>query len=261
MFYTLILTFVWRRKKNTKTKKNEKKTNHIHIAHTQLHTDKNTPQYILLYLHEKLINEESGEMIVCDSTLYLLHFISWVSNLLSDLAIIVSIRKQCLILELRTLMEGECLFCLQEYRYCFSSSKIWFPNISSSHSIIPNSISLPFTYSFLGRHEKLSVGIVWSYPLTTYSLTIHAPWCCFMSGLHSISDVLSVSVSHLSYNFPWGVLYGSRVVSVRSLLSPSNVNFVSVINTENKEKATSVVTVTAWRQLTRLCNKSSLIGE
>ena len=161
MFYTLILTFVWRRKKNTKTEKNEKKTNHIHIAHTQLHTDKNTPQYILLYLHEKLINEESGEMIVCDSTLYLLHFISWVSNLSSDLAIIVSITKQCLILEVRTLMEGECLFCLQEYGYCYSSSKIWFPNISSSHSIIPNSISLPVTYSFLGRHEKLSAGIVW----------------------------------------------------------------------------------------------------
>ena len=56
-------------------------------------------------------------MIVCDSTLYLLHFISWVSNLSSDLAIIVSITKQCLILEVRTLMEGECLFCLQEYGY------------------------------------------------------------------------------------------------------------------------------------------------
>ena len=63
-------------------------------------------------------------MIVCDSTLYLLHFISWVSNLSSDLAIIVSITKQCLILEVRTLMEGECLFCLQQYGYCYSSSKI-----------------------------------------------------------------------------------------------------------------------------------------
>ena len=39
-------------------------------------------------------------------------------------------------------MEGEYLFCLQEYRYCFTSNKIWFTNISSSHPIIPNRISL-----------------------------------------------------------------------------------------------------------------------
>ena len=58
------------------------------------------------------------------------------------LTIIVSIKKTVLILELRTLMEGEYLFCLQEYRYCFTSNKIWFTNISSSHPIIPNRISL-----------------------------------------------------------------------------------------------------------------------
>ena len=52
-----------------KIQKKEKKTKHIYIyiyisqTHTQLHTDKkernkerNTPQYLLLYLHEKQIN-------------------------------------------------------------------------------------------------------------------------------------------------------------------------------------------------------------
>ena len=63
--------------------------------------------------------------------------------ILFDLAIIVSIKKTVLILELRTLMEGEYLFCLQEYRYSFVSNKICFTNmISSSHLIIPNSIGL-----------------------------------------------------------------------------------------------------------------------
>ena len=77
------------------------------------------------------------------------HFILWVSNLLFDLAIIVSIKKTVLILEWRAVMEGEYLFCLQEYRYCFASNKIWFTNISSSHPIIPNSISLSERFSIL----------------------------------------------------------------------------------------------------------------
>ena len=44
---------LWTRRKNKK----KMKTKHIYIAHTQLHTDKkgkNTPQYLLLYLHEKI---------------------------------------------------------------------------------------------------------------------------------------------------------------------------------------------------------------
>ena len=44
--------------------------------------------------------------------------------ILFDLAIIVSIKKTVLILELRTLTDGEYLFCLQEYRYSFASNKI-----------------------------------------------------------------------------------------------------------------------------------------
>ena len=40
-----------------------------------------------------------------------------------DLAITVSIEKTILILELRTLVEGQYLFCVQEYRYCFASNK------------------------------------------------------------------------------------------------------------------------------------------
>ena len=48
-------------------------------------------------------------------------FLLWVSNIFFDLAIIISNKKIVLILELRTLMEGEYLFCLQEYRYCFAS--------------------------------------------------------------------------------------------------------------------------------------------
>ena len=48
-------------------------------------------------------------------------FLLKISNLLFDLAIIVSNKKIVLILELRTLMDGEYLFCQQEYRYCFAS--------------------------------------------------------------------------------------------------------------------------------------------
>ena len=88
--------------------------------------ERNTPPYLLMKKLVK-INKKwgNGERIVCSSDLYLLHFILWVSNLLFDLAIIVSIKKTALILrELRTLMEGEYLFCVQEYRYCFASYKM-----------------------------------------------------------------------------------------------------------------------------------------
>ena len=83
----------------------------------------------MLIIKRLIVNEVSGERIVCQSDLYLLHFILWVSNLLFDLVIIVSIKKTVLILELRTLMEGEYLLCLQDYRYCFASNKISRPHI------------------------------------------------------------------------------------------------------------------------------------
>jgi len=51
-------------------------------------------------------------------------FLLWISNLLFDLTIIVSHKKIVLILELRTLMEGQYLFCVQEYRYCFASKNM-----------------------------------------------------------------------------------------------------------------------------------------
>ena len=50
---------------------------------------------------------------------------------------------------MKTMMKGENLFCLQEYRYCSASNKIWFTNILSLHPIIPNSISLSERFSFL----------------------------------------------------------------------------------------------------------------
>lgn len=66
----------------------------------------------------------------------------------------------------------------------------------------------------------------------------YPPWCSFMCGLYSISDVLPVSLSHLSYHLPTGVQDWPRVVSIWPLLIPSNVNFVGAIN--------------AWRQLHNL---------
>ena len=54
-------------------------------------------------------------------------FLLWISNIFFDLAIIVSNKKIVLILELRTLMEGQYLFCLQEYRYCFASKNTMIP--------------------------------------------------------------------------------------------------------------------------------------
>ena len=67
-----------------------------------------------------------------------------VSNVLFDSAIIVSIKKTVLILELRTLMKGAYLFCLQQYRYCFASSKIWFTNIIFDALISAERLTLSF---------------------------------------------------------------------------------------------------------------------
>ena len=89
-----------------KIHKKEKKTNHLYIAHTpthtRLHTDKKKekkethPSTFLCIYMKKLINEVSGESIVCNQIymiLYLLYFVLLVSNLMFDLTIIVSIKK------------------------------------------------------------------------------------------------------------------------------------------------------------------------
>ena len=63
-------------------------------------------------------------------------------------------------------------------------------------------------------------------------MTLYTPWCCLVSCLHSIPDIFPVSFSHLPYHLPLGIQYWSRVVSIWPLLCPSNVDFVSTINTE-----------------------------
>ena len=71
-------------------------------THTRLHTDKKKekkethPSTFLCIYMKKLINEVSGESIVCNQIyviLYLLYFVLLVSNLMFDLTIIVSIKK------------------------------------------------------------------------------------------------------------------------------------------------------------------------
>lgn len=59
MFYTLTLM-------NTKKIQNKrKKITNIFTSHTHNYILINTPHYIFLFLREKLINEVSGERIVC----------------------------------------------------------------------------------------------------------------------------------------------------------------------------------------------------
>ena len=94
-------------------------------------------------------------------------------------------------------------------------------------------------------------------------ITHYTPWCCFMRCLHSISDVLPVSFSHLPYHLPPWVQYWSRVVSIWPFLSSSNVDFVSMINAENNTSFKLYFTkkgkTVAWREGLIFSHPHSLI--
>ena len=117
-------------------------TKHINIAQTQLHTDSNnnnnnnnnnnkrketnpsTFSSIYTKKNNKWSKRRKDRLLI---RFIFAPFLVWISNIFFDLAIIVSNKKIVLILELRTLMEGEYLFCLQEYRYCFTSKNTMVP--------------------------------------------------------------------------------------------------------------------------------------
>ena len=146
MFYTLnLMNTEW------KYKKRKRKLN-INTSHTQLHTDKTqTPVHFSQLTWKKKI---IIEVVSGDTNLILTWFI-FAPFHIERLQLVIRFsdhcldRKTVLILELRTLIEGEDLFCLEEYRSCFAINKICFRNISSSHLIMPNIIYLSERFSFL----------------------------------------------------------------------------------------------------------------
>lgn len=70
------------------------------------------------------------------------YFLLWAVNLFFDLAKIFSNEWITLILTSNSLIDGSNLFCLQQYKYSFAASKIWFANSLCSHVGAKNDIFL-----------------------------------------------------------------------------------------------------------------------
>ena len=84
-------------------------------------------------------------------------------------------------------------------------------------------------------HWSCTWYISWPCPIITrYTSPCYIPRSRSMCSLHSISDVLSVSLPYMAYHFATWIHHRSGVRGIRSLLSPTIIHLVRSVNAARK---------------------------
>ena len=108
---------------------------------------------------------------------------------------------------------------------------------------IPTTFSLWLAHSSVDNmdYHKFSTGPPYGAVITTmytppYPIPLsYVPRGCCMCSLHSVSDVLSVSLPYMAYHFATWIHHRSGVRGIRSLLPPTIVHLVRSVNAAKKD--------------------------